>query len=198
MPITETLTTIWITALQRAALEAAAVRNDLTIFPVRSKPSLNAGSTAKLVKTLIAKGLAEERIAKGKVPAWRMTDNGRRIAVLITDAGLAAIGMLAEGKAERRSRSAGKKGAVAANKAAVASVSDNAPRMPRAGTKLAILVGLLERDGGATVEEMMAGTGWQAHSVRGVLSGVLVKKFGLKIVSEKVEGRGRFYRAPHP
>jgi hypothetical protein len=45
--------------------------------------------------------------------------------------------------------------------------------MPRAGSKLVILVGLLERHGGATVEELVEATSWQPHSVRGVMSGVL-------------------------
>jgi hypothetical protein len=108
-------------------------------------------------------------------------------------AGLAAVGMLPAGDAGRRSRTAGKKGAVVANKAAVADLSQDEPRMPREGTKLAILVGLLGREEGATVEEMAAGTGWQAHSVRGVMSGMLAKKFGLVIESAKCE-RGRVYR----
>ena len=67
--------------------------------------------------------------------------------------------------------------------------------MPRAGTKLAILVEMLEREEGATIEEMADATGWQGHSVIGVLSGTLTKKFGLQIMSEKVGGRGRTYRA---
>lgn len=69
--------------------------------------------------------------------------------------------------------------------------------MPRAGSKLAILVGLLERDGGATIKEMSAATGWQGNSVRGVLSGMLGKKLGLVIVSEKIAERGRVYLTPN-
>jgi hypothetical protein len=57
-----------------------------------------------------------------------------------------------------------------------------------------MLVGLLERDEGATVEEAAAALDWQQHTVRGVMSGTLTKKFGLRIVSELVEGRGRAYR----
>lgn len=74
-----------------------------------------------------------------------------------------------------------------------AAEADQRP-VPRVGSKLAILVELLSRDGGAAVEEMTAATGWQAHTVRGVMSGALAKKFGLAITSEKIEGRGRVYR----
>ncbi len=41
---------------------------------------------------------------------------------------------------------------------------------------------------------MSAKTGWQAHSVRGAISGALKKKLGLSVTSETVEGRGRVYR----
>jgi hypothetical protein len=37
---------------------------------------------------------------------------------------------------------------------------------------------------------------WQAHSIRGTMSGALKKKFGLTIQSRNVEGRGRIYRIP--
>jgi hypothetical protein len=37
-------------------------------------------------------------------------------------------------------------------------------------------------------------TGWQKHSVRGLLSGTLKKKMGLAVTSQKVTGRGRVYR----
>jgi hypothetical protein len=59
--------------------------------------------------------------------------------------------------------------------------------------KIATLVALLRRDEGATVEAMMAATGWQAHSVRGALSGSVKKALGLTVVSEKVDGV-RVYR----
>ena len=61
------------------------------------------------------------------------------------------------------------------------------------GGKLGALVGLLRRPDGACLVDMMAATGWQAHSVRGAMSGALKKKLGLAILSEKTEA-GRFYR----
>ena len=64
----------------------------------------------------------------------------------------------------------------------------------RSGTKLAGLISLLSRKDGATIADLMKATGWQAHSVRGAISGNLNKKLGLGIISEKVEGRARVYR----
>jgi hypothetical protein len=53
---------------------------------------------------------------------------------------------------------------------------------------------MLRSTDGASVEELMDATGWQAHSVRGFLSGTRKKK-GVTIVSEKHDGVRR-YRTP--
>jgi hypothetical protein len=71
--------------------------------------------------------------------------------------------------------------------------TSSAPAL-RAGTKLALLLELLQRKGGATIAEVTKATGWQAHSVRGAISGALKKKLGLAVASDKTEGRGRVYR----
>ena len=49
---------------------------------------------------------------------------------------------------------------------------------------------------GATIDEIVAATGWQPHTVRGAIAGALKKKLGLAVTSEKVEVRGRVYRLP--
>jgi hypothetical protein len=59
--------------------------------------------------------------------------------------------------------------------------------------KLGAMVALLRRPGGASLKVLVAATGWQAHSVRGAMSGSLKKKLGLAISSEKVDGQ-RIYR----
>lgn len=70
-------------------------------------------------------------------------------------------------------------------------VAAEAPAKPKG--KLGTLVGLLERPQGATIEAMIEATGWQAHSVRGAMSGSLKKAMGLTVTSEKVDG-ARVYR----
>jgi hypothetical protein len=64
----------------------------------------------------------------------------------------------------------------------------------RAGTKQAQIIALLQRPEGATITEIVAETGWMAHSIRGLISGGLKKKLGLAITSEKIEGRGLCHR----
>lgn len=63
--------------------------------------------------------------------------------------------------------------------------------------KLGELVKLLSRPEGATIEQLVTATGWQAHSVRGAMSGSLKKKLGLAIASVK-EGDARRYRIASP
>lgn len=54
--------------------------------------------------------------------------------------------------------------------------------------KLASVIAMLRRQKGATIAELCKSTGWQAHSVRGVISGTIKKKLGLKVTSEKSDG----------
>ena len=61
------------------------------------------------------------------------------------------------------------------------------------GSKTAKVLDLVKRSGGATLKELTKATGWQAHSVRGFLSGALGKKMGLTVKSTKAEGGERRY-----
>jgi hypothetical protein len=63
----------------------------------------------------------------------------------------------------------------------------------RQGSKTAKVLDLLQHSGGATLKELMKATGWQAHSVRGFLSGALGKKMRLTVKSTKAEGGERRY-----
>jgi hypothetical protein len=63
----------------------------------------------------------------------------------------------------------------------------------RENSKIANMITLLRRREGATLEQMMKATGWQAHSVRGAMSGSLKKKLGLTITNIK-DGETRIYR----
>jgi hypothetical protein len=63
-----------------------------------------------------------------------------------------------------------------------------AKRRQAGGIRTAQILGLLKKPGGATLQNLMNATGWQAHSVRGFLSGVVRKKMGLSLRSERREG----------
>jgi hypothetical protein len=73
---------------------------------------------------------------------------------------------------------------------------DNAAtaRTARPASKQAQVVALLRRPTGATLDDLVAATGWQRHTVRGVLAGTLKKKLGFTIRSEKSAAGTRVYR----
>ena len=66
----------------------------------------------------------------------------------------------------------------------------------REGSKTATVLALMQRAKGATLAEIMEATGWQAHSVRGFISGTLGKKMELKVESIKREDGERVYSLP--
>jgi hypothetical protein len=112
----------------------------------------------------------------------------RASQLLITAQGREAIGADAE--------PAGNVTPTAAN----TSTPSEGPVAPQAGApaikgKLGAVIELLRRPGGARLDELMAATGWQAHSVRGALAGAVKKKLGLVVISEKIDGV-RIYRVP--
>ena len=124
-------------------------------------------------------------------PVKKFTDSAGAIvriwkAVQRMNAGLAPQPAPVAPKAKRAIKKAS-----AAKKPARAKQGANAARD---GSKKAAVLELLRRKQGATLAEIMTATGWQAHSVRGFISGALVKKMGLTVASTKREDATRTYR----
>ncbi len=87
-----------------------------------------------------------------------------------------------------------KRNTVRSNASETGAQSRRKPRGQRQGTKTSAIVGLLRRDTGATLQELMDASSWQAHSIRGFLSGTLKKKQGLPVTSAKDDRGVRRYR----
>ncbi|WP_417722862.1 DUF3489 domain-containing protein [Salipiger sp.] len=178
---------------QALILSAATQRPEHIALPLPE--SLRGGAAAKVVGAMLAKGLLQEVDAdtrKGEL-VWRETGDGHGVTLVATDAGLAAIGIETE---DANTAPAGATDAPTEKSAPEAATgTETAPkaRTPREGTKQATLIAMLRAPGGATLDEIVAATGWLSHTARGAMSGALKKKLGLTIISEKVDGRGRVY-----
>jgi hypothetical protein len=164
-----------LTDAQRSILEPACSRDDLCIFPVTA--NLKGGAVGNVCKSLLERGLIEEGPAADEHTVWRHGD---------------------EGPLTLRATAAGQQAIAAENVPPAAALNASAPRAAAAPQKKpsrqAALLQLLRQKEGATVAQMSEATGWQAHSVRGALSGVIGKKLGLTVLSEKEGERGRVYR----
>ena len=67
------------------------------------------------------------------------------------------------------------------------------PKSARTPNKLATVVAMLREKHGASIKRLIDATGWQAHSVRGAISGAIKKKLGFKVDSAPSPD-GRVYR----
>ena len=79
----------------------------------------------------------------------------------------------------------------AANKAATTKAE---PAVPREFSKKQVVLELLRRKDGATMGEIAKATGWQNHSIRGLISGTVGKRMGLKVESSKSASGERTYK----
>jgi hypothetical protein len=83
----------------------------------------------------------------------------------------------------------------ASKKSTVKSAAKSAARVAAPATpatKADTILGLLSKPNGASAAELAKATDWQAHSVRGFLSGTLKKKRGLTILVDRSSGESRY------
>ena len=183
-----------LTETQTIILSAGAQRPENIALPL---PKGLAGAAAKMAVTkMIERGWLQEVDAnlRRNEPLWRETGDGHGTTLIVTDAGLLAIGI------EPVDANATSTGALGAPTEELASCpTTGATPTPKAhtqreGTKQSTLIAMLRAPEGATMEAIIAATGWQAHSARGALSGALKKRLGLNVTSETEDQRGRVYR----
>ena len=178
-----------LTDTQLLMLSAAAQREDRILA---MPPKLKGGAAQKVAAKLIAAGLVKEIKAKTGAPAWRRdAETEQPYALKLTAAGLKAsaieIGVAANKAAETETPN---------DSAGVASKPSVSPA-PRDGTKISRVVGLLQRDDGATLDEVIAATGWLSHTSRAALTGL--RKRGYAIEKHlNAEGRRGYVVAATP
>jgi hypothetical protein len=191
----------------RVVLAAAAQRDDLSVLPFPEDVKAKGGAEQKVLAGLKNRGFVRV-----------IETPGRPQRVVITREGLAAIGV--ETEDDEINDVAGPAEAGAAATTAAASPADQTPApvaeggggpvsakrrakaaspgkqapaekpTPRSGTKQALMIELLKRPEGATVEQIAEATGWQHHTIRGAISGALKKKLGLTIEATRTREVG--------
>jgi hypothetical protein len=186
---------------QLMILSAAAQRADLAVLPLPDSLTLKGGALNKVMDSLRNRGLIRVLGGDGGPERVVITSEGMAaIGVEADDDEAPAAADTAPMSAEVDSppdapapaseangttkrakggpaRGKGKK----ATETVPAAGEPTAKPTPRAGTKQALLIELLKRPEGATVEQIAAATGWQHHTIRGAISGALKKKLGLTI-----------------
>jgi len=162
-----------LTDTQTLILSRASQQDDRIALPLPDR--LRGGAANKVIVPLIQKGFLDEVEAdiRKNEPTWRKTGEGHGTTLVITDAGLEAIGVEMETPQPDPAQAKPK---------------------PRTGTKQALLIEMLEAPDGASIAEIAKATKWLPHTIRGAISGALKKRLGLTITSEKVAERGRVYR----
>jgi hypothetical protein len=114
-----------------------------------------------------------------------------KTATKATVGALAAHGARAKGKAKKKATTA--KAAAPKGKKTGKIPSAKTPSTPRAGSKMAQVIALMQRKGGVSISELMQSMGWQRHTVRGFMAGAM-KKAGYTVESFKPDGGERSYR----
>lgn len=172
-----------LTVTQTTILTAGAQRPESIALPL---PKGLAGAAAKMAVTkMIERGwlLEVDANLRRNEPLWRETGDGHGTTLVVTNAGLLAIGFVPMTV----------KTVVAIRKPAAKAEASKVPTQ-RIGTKQAMLIALLQAPEGVTMGGIIAATGWQAHTARGAMSGVLRKTLGLTVTSVKEAGKCRIYK----
>lgn len=199
-----------LTDSQLMLISSASAREDgAAVRP----PRMMKAAAMKVGASLVARKLMREMRAKPGMPAWRDDEEGRAIALVITKAGLKVINaddgennidgevMTSSVQASCRNAKSASKQAPSTvessigqlgntrspgkdNKAGAASQKANSSP-ERAGSKQDAIIGMLSRKEGATIDAMIAATGWLPHTTRAMLTGLRKKGFALERAREE-------------
>ncbi len=195
-----------LTDTQLIVMSRAAQREDgAAIVPDR----LNRSAAMKIATSLVGRGLMEEVAGVHGMPVWRRDAEDRPVSLVITVEGRRAIGLdddapssdVTRGEepieqstldAEEHDVGSPSQNATEAEGASADAMTDRNPPAPRAGSKQALLVGLLSRPQGATIAELTQATGWLPHTTLAALT--RLRQSGRPIESLRAKGEPTLYR----
>ena len=187
---------IKLTETQLLMLSTAAQREDRCIA---AAPSLKGAAGQKIAAKLVAVGVAQEVKARPRAYVWRCDEaTGQAYALKLTAAGLKAIrveeAVTFEAAAEISPTAPcdSPKNILDHDAGADSVTLPTAIAAPREGSKLAAVVSLLRREGGATIDQLAAAMGWLPHTTRAALTGLRKRGFVVERREEKGERAGAY------
>jgi hypothetical protein len=201
-----------LTDTQLLILSKASQRADHAIILPETLSGVAAG---KVIASLMKRQLLAEVQAGLDMPVWRTDPAGNRFALVITEAGLQALGvtddtgLVDDAPATNEaldgqdastpvtaelSKPQDASPVVAEDVDAPALSQDPAggPKPPRPDSKLGAVLVLLQRRDGATPDDLIQATGWLAHTIRAALTGL--RQRGYIIETAREQGRPTVYR----
>ena len=184
-----------LTDAQLVILSAASQRDDGMLIPPEA---IKGAALATALKALLKRGLVEEVVVKRDQPSLRHDEADQPVGVKITAAGLEAIGIAPEPQAAAAVEASPEPRAADGGELAQATrdpAAYGAPAAGRPGSKQALVIDLLKRDGGATLDDLVGATGWLPHTTRAALTGL--RQRGYTIDRQRHEGRS-IYRIVAP
>ena len=207
-----------LTDTQLVVLSKAAQRGDgAAAIPA----GMNKANAGRLATSLVGRKMLREMRAKTGMPVWREKADGQGVCLIITRAGRDAIGVEQEANEPFETQETGAlvDGRPSARVARAPSGTGKAAKVgraslepvyalkgpvthdvqsrrgaPRAGSKQALIVGMLSHDVGATIGDLTKATGWLPHTARAALTGLRKRGFAIERIAEK--GRPGFYKIP--
>ncbi len=185
-----------LTDTQLVILSAAARRQDGTVLPLPRSLKVNKAAATTVLKGLLKKGLVAERPTAADEAHWRETGDGGRTALAITDTGLQAIGVEVDRETSKQSSSTKPQPKQRSRRAerrpsGSKPKGKTSPAAVRPGTKQALLIDLLKRKKGATIETIVDTLDWLPHTVRAALTRLRQQGFQIERVREDGVNRYR-------
>jgi len=192
-----------LTDTQLIVLSKAAQRDDgAAVLPKK----ITEAAATKVAASLVARKLMREIRSKSGMPVWRTNDDDRQLSLVILKAGRDAIDVEEDASdvvalAPIASVPSKPKGAQSRKNgeqpSGFAQPEEAIAAAPRLGSKQALVIEMLSAKDGATIEALIAATGWLAHTTRAALTGLRKRGFTIELIREK--GQASIYRiAPCP
>jgi hypothetical protein len=178
-----------LTDTQLIVLSKAAARDGgMATIP----EGLNKAAASKVGASLVSRKLMREVRSKPDMSVWREDEEGRGTSLIITREGREAVGI-------EDSKNDSSKEATRAKEGRRREGQQPSPRdhstivdEPRSGSKQALIIKMLSRKAGATLEALVGATGWLPHTTRAALT--CLRKRGYMVLLERQDGKPSLYR----